>query len=136
MEIVLQYLVRDTIETINLFAPKIEYDVDSLRKELLEKYKDFHIIHERFCHIRIVIYSCNKGCRYLIENKRLRKEMFVELMTMMKAYLACAIIGLKISNTVLKTSFMGSLSAALIFFSFVTSCFIIYVSLSLFCCSF
>jgi len=33
--------------TINLFALTIEYD-NSLRKELLEKYKDFHIIHERF----------------------------------------------------------------------------------------
>ncbi len=64
MEIVLQYLVRDTTETINLVSPAIEYDVDSIRKELLEKYKDFHIIHERFRHIMIVIYSC-KGCHCL-----------------------------------------------------------------------
>ena len=78
--------------TINLFALTIEYD-NSLRKELLEKYKDFHIIHERFRHIRIVIYSC-KGCRclywiqvLLIKSKRLRKERFVELMTMMKVYI-------------------------------------------------
>ena len=123
MEIVLQYLVRDTTETINLVSPAIEYDVDSIRKELLKKYKDFHIIHERFRHIMIVIYCC-KGCRCLywiqvliIKSKRLRKERFIELMTMMKVYLACAIIGLKLSKTVLQTSFIGSLSAALIFFT-------------------
>ena len=70
-----------------------------------------------------MIYSC-KGCRCLywiqvliIKSKRLRKEGFVELMTMMKVYLACAIIGLKLSKTVLQTSFIGSLSAALIFFA-------------------
>ena len=39
--IVLQYLVRDTTETINLFSPTIEYDVDSLRKELLENTRIF-----------------------------------------------------------------------------------------------
>ncbi len=114
MEIVLQYLIRDTTETINLFSPTIEYDVDSLRKELLEKYKDFHIVHERFRHIRIVIYSCHDLYWIqvlIIENKRLRMERFVELMTMIKVYLTCAIIGLKLSKTVLQISFMDSLSA-------------------------
>ncbi len=40
MQIVLQHLLRDTTEAINLFSPTIDYDVDSLKKELLEKYKD------------------------------------------------------------------------------------------------
>jgi len=65
-------------KTIILFSPKIEYDVDSVRNELPEEYKDFHIIHERFRRkklIRIVICFC-KNFHYLyciqvliIENK-------------------------------------------------------------------
>ncbi len=40
MQIVLQHLLRYTTKAINLFSPTIEYDVDSLRKELFKKYKD------------------------------------------------------------------------------------------------
>ena len=72
-----------------------------------------------------MIYSGNKGCRYLywISGFNNWKQAFKKGKVCWvddhdeSVYLAYAIIGLKLSKTVLQTSFMDSLSAALTFFA-------------------